>query len=151
MVDSSDLSLGIMLGTKLNDYFGLEMAYNYYSESETDVFASFGGSGAMINTTEVTSLDFGLVGFIPVTEKFSIKGFAGLALWDASITMSSTLIEGLEAAEDGNDLYYGLGLSYLPSEKLEIGLNYKILNLGLEGGDDLEITNTSLALRFHFK
>ena len=147
IVNGDDTSLAISLGSKVNQYFALEMAYNMYGTVDTDVGAPYGNPGAVLTSAEVTALDFGVVGYLPLHEKFALKGMLGVSLWNA--TLNSNLINE-EGEEDGNDIYYGIGAVITPNDKLEVGLSYKILNMGIDGAEELELSNTALNLRIFF-
>lgn len=145
IVDESDTSLAVVFGAKANKYFGFEMGYNIYGEADTDVLAPYGLPGQILTSSEITALDFGIVGYLPVSDKFAFKGLLGMSLWDATFT-SNLFSE--EAEEDGQDLYYGIAAAFTPNEKFEIALSYKILNMSIDSAEDLELRNTSLSLRF---
>lgn len=111
---------------------GLELGYFDLGAPSVDVAAESLEVGVTgISAFALLGVDIGPVGIF-------IKG--GMASWDAELALAD-----LEAAEDGSDPAYGIGLQFVFTS-LEIRAEYEVFDI--EDADDVTMASVGLAWRF---
>lgn len=148
-----DTSIGVRGAYQLSNHFSLELAYHNYGESEESYIDEFGDR--INDKVESTALNFGIKGTLPFDGGFAVYGRAGLALWDVkySATDSSMPGEVLALDDDGNDFYYGVGVSYNFTNNFFIGAEYTVTEMDVSIFNvsiDHEVKNLSLSLGYRF-
>jgi hypothetical protein len=107
--------LNVYFGTKINDYFAIEIGYESTSEEEKSATLYSGESlfGTVIDTTVPVTIDystnkirmrgshFDIVGLIPVTEATQVVASAGLAILNVRVTYNRIGDEGSLYLPDG--------------------------------------------------
>ena len=74
-IDDDDTGFNVYGGYRYNDYFAIEAAYYDFRD------VSDGG-----NKFSITGDSLGVIGSIPVAERFSLFGKVGLHTWDADVS-----------------------------------------------------------------
>lgn len=97
-IDDEDTGFKVFGGYKFNEYFGLELGFVDLGELESGT-----------NELDVDGVSFGAVGTLPLSEKFSVHGKAGVFAWDADTRGAI----GTRFSDDSDtDPFYGVGLGY---------------------------------------
>jgi len=128
-----DTSLKVFLGYQLSDKLAAEIAYSSYGEL-IDVPGT-------TSTIEVSGLEASVLGKLPVNSKFSLFGRVGFWAWDASIPFYGSYLE----LEDGVDPFFGAGLEYNPTDKLQ--LRFEVNQHEIADTDGTTVNGT-VAMRF---
>jgi len=104
-IGGTDTALKIGSGFKVTDTSGIEIYWAKYGKPEKTVNIS--GLGNTDVTTEIFSLAFEYVRYIPVADSFDLLGRFGLAFWksEVGITGAGTF------SDNGIDLSVGVGAS----------------------------------------
>ena len=136
--DVDDTSIKIFGGYKSGN-FGFEAAYHDLGkQSETDPFL---GTASI----EVTGIELSAAGYLPASNSFDLFGKIGLFIWDADFSLTGFP----SVSEDGNDLVFGFGAQFKPSQQFSIRAEYQITEIGLDGIDlDTDILSIGAALHF---
>lgn len=148
-----DTSLGLRAGMSFNKYIGLELSYHDYGEI-SDSYIDF-ADDTITDYLDTTSFNVGVVGSIPLGEKFAINGRLGIALWDFDFRETDSSLPGMSFKDDdsGVDAYYGIGVQYSPVEHFQLSLEYTVLGFEAEIGSvdvDQTVENLSLAIGYVF-
>ena len=128
--DDTSASGSVFVGYKLGKDIAIEFGYTVVSESEADQRPLDDGVVATdLQVNESVEIDFTHVAFIglwPVADNWAMRARLGLANWDfnysqALIDLNDVDFGRTEAYSDsGIDFFYGVGMSYGLSEKLEL-------------------------------
>lgn len=151
-------------GAKINDNFSVEI--NYVDFGTFDVKSKYLGVlsqeasadlGEIVTVhsadVDVSGLDISLLGFVPINDQFSFFGRIGILSWDADFNFSLS-VQGQGSgsfgeSEDGNDLSFGLGLQFKPSENLGLTFGYDKYDFDMED-DNSKIDFIHAGLKFYF-
>ncbi|MBN1379985.1 MAG: porin family protein [Gammaproteobacteria bacterium] len=124
-VTDSDTSIGIRGMFLFNDNFAVELSLNDYGTLNETYLDTWGDT--ISETFEVESTNIGVVGFLPLSETFSLSGRVGLADWDADYIYTDTAfgtIPVVVASDSDTDLYYGIGARYNAANGWLLSLEY---------------------------
>jgi OOP family OmpA-OmpF porin len=148
--DDSDTAFKIFGGYKFNPNWGIEGAYidaGELSQSGTDSFL-----GTASATIEVSGINLAVLGIIPVSERFSLQGKAGLFLWDMDVSFTSSVFGPASLNEGGTSPMFGIGGTFNINKQIGILVEYeKYLDVGEEditGEEDVDILSASLVFNF---
>lgn len=148
-----DMSYGIRGSYLANKNIALELAYQNYGETDKSYPEEGGTTSEMLSSSAIT---LGVKGILPFDNGFSLHARAGLSVWDYKVAVTNTafLEEGVSLKDDGNDLYYGIGMQYAINPQLSIGAEYTMTEMGATVADvvsiDNEVKNLGLTLSFNF-
>lgn len=131
--NGNDTGFKIFGGYSLNKHFSIEAAYINLGKPDDEIF----GTNVEI---EGTAFNAAAVGTIPLNDKFSLYGRAGIIFWDAEASSAFA-----SADDSGNDFAYGIGgaLNVTPSAKLR--LEWEAADID---GTDYGLVTLSVAWRF---
>ena len=146
-----DLSFGVRGSYSLNENISLEAAYHNFGQTDDSYVDEFGDT--INDKISSTSINFGVKGIIPLESGFSLFGRIGLSLWDVEFEETDSAFPGekFKADDDGDDIYYGVGVQYSISDQLKIGAEYSVIDMGAEIESisvDNEVKNLSLSLSY---
>ena len=151
--DESDTAIKVFGGVKFNPNLAVEAAFIYggeYSQSGTD--SSLGTATANI---EVRGINLAVLGFLPVSERFSLQGKVGLFIWDMDVTVRSITFAPFGYSsfpESGTDPMFGIGGTINISKQIGILVEYETFldvgNAGTTGKFDINVLSGSLVYRF---
>lgn len=148
-----DMSIGIRGAFALNDDFAFELTYQDYGETDDTYIDEWGDT--ISDKTSSTALNLGIQGIMPSGSNFSLIGRIGFALWDYEVKETDSAFPGVtfNASDDGNDLYYGIGMQYTANNQFIIGAEYTIteMDVTLFGiSVDHEVSNFSLSFGYSY-
>ncbi len=152
-ITGDDFSIGIRGTVTFNENFELELAYQNYGEAEDSFNGGYGNT--ISDKSTVKAFSFGVKGLIPLKNKLSLFGRAGLASWDFEVKETDSLspVFDFNGEDDGVDLYFGAGIEYSIQKTWSLGLEYTYMELGLNVSGvkaDHEVTNLGLSLGYDF-
>jgi OOP family OmpA-OmpF porin len=149
--DNRDSGYKLFGGYQFNRNFALEGGYFNLGNFGFD--ATTVPAGTLNGRIKVQGLNLDLVGILPLTEKFSVFGRAGLNYAEAKDTFSGTgavnVIRPNPSKRDTN-AKYGLGLQYDFSETLAMRLEaerYRV-NDAVGNKGDIDLVSVGLVYRF---
>ena len=104
-VDDNSTAIRIVAGWRFNDYFALEGGYHDFGDFEQTFDDGGGLSTAKLSADGFT---FGAVGSIPVSERFSLTGRAGMFFWNGTAEVNNVS----QATPEDSNLYLGAGVLF---------------------------------------
>lgn len=150
--DERDLGFKLFAGKQLNRYLALEAGY--FDLGKFDVAASTSGNGALHGETSLRGVNADLVGQLPLTDRLSLLGRAGLQYARARTHYSGNRLDAVtnpnppSGGRRGAKL--GLGLEYKLSEALALRgevERYRVNDLVGSRGD-VDLASVSLVYKF---
>ena len=124
----------IYLGYDYSENLGFEFGYVDFGKADDGVPPEW--------HLEADSLAFSLLGKAPLGEKAEVFFQFGLHMWDAEFSEDGF---GVFAEEDGNDIFYGIGVRGNITDNFGLGLRYNSYDFD---GDD--VTRLSLNAQVNF-
>ncbi len=121
---NSSTSYGLRAGYQFNSYIAVELGYQRYGEFKTFDEETKELDGKI----KVNSINFGIKGILPLSDKINLNARLGLAKWDVKIEDILQTGEPM-LKPDGTDLYYGIGADYKVNETVSIGLEYSLVEM----------------------
>lgn len=136
--DVDDNSIKIFGGYRAGN-LGIEAAYHDLgTQSQSDPFLGTA-------TIEATGLEISVAGFIAASPTFDIFGKIGLFIWDADLSLTGFP----SVSDDGNEIMFGFGAQFKPTQNFSIRGEYQITELGI-GNTDFDTDILSIGLAIHF-
>ncbi len=134
-IDDSGTALRIVAGWRFNEYFGLEGGYHNFG----DVEQTFTVDGNELNVAlSADGFTLGAVGNIPLSERFSLMGRAGMFFWDGNAEINNVS----QATPEDSNPFFGAGVNFQLSQKLQLtgdwtryeleGSASKVFSVGLQ-------------------
>lgn len=151
--EDEDTGVKIFAGIPINPNLAVEFGYVDLGETTVEFTMDSDGTSAPPGMTSISSsisvdgFNAAVVGSLPVSDSVSLNGRVGVYLWDVEAEFNSVDTTGeffndsFSVSDDGNDIYYGLGL--------DVGwlrLFYEIYDID---GDDINLAG--VAVRFGFE
>jgi OOP family OmpA-OmpF porin len=156
-LDDSDTGFGLAGGYQINDHFAVEFGYvdlgsvNYRADTtlaqgaeqaDADVTLQSSASGPVLS----------VLGILPVGERFSVFGRAGLSLLNADGTVRVTIDDMIQRASQSSqksDLVFGVGAELAFAQYYAIRLGWdRYLDVGTEDvTGDIDADVITLGLR----
>ena len=149
--DSIDKGYKLYGGYQFNRYFALEGGY--FDLGKFDFTSTTSPAGTFNGSIKLRGVNVDLVGFVPITEKLSAFGRAGLDYAQAKDSFSGTgfvHVLSPNAKESAANLKVGAGLQYAFTDKLAMrfeGERYRINDaVGHKG--DVDLISLGVVYRF---
>jgi len=150
--DERELGFKLFAGKQLNRYVALEAGY--FDLGKFGFAATTSGNGALRGETELRGVNVDLVGQLPLTQRFSLLGRAGVEYAKASTHFSGNRLNAVtnpnppSGGRRGAKL--GLGLEYKLSEALALRgevERYRV-NDAVGNRGDVDLASVSLVYKF---
>jgi OmpA-OmpF porin, OOP family len=131
-----------LIGYRFNSFFGLEANY-----------ANFGEFGGDFASAEVDGWGAAVVGFIPVSESFTIYAKAGQFFSTVDVEVA-----GFQDDFDDEQIFYGLGVSFAVAEPVDIAIEYNRYKVEIDDSEwpievdssDTDIDTLKVGVKFTF-
>ncbi len=138
--DSDDsTAYRLSAGWKFNDHFAIEAGYQDFGDFEyrRDAANQPDNSGQLISRAKLSADGFttGAVGILPLNDKFSLYGRAGMYFWDGNAEINDVS----QANPEDTNPYFGIGLSYAISERVFLTGDWTHFDLESADGDMLAV------------
>jgi OmpA-OmpF porin, OOP family len=159
-LDDSDTGFGLAGGYQLNDHFAVEITYvdlgsvNYQADATvTDGVAQAEADVRLVSSAQGPALS--ALGILPIGERFSVFGRAGLSLMNADGTARIAL-EGVSQrasqSSQKSDPVFGVGVDFGVTRHFAIRLAWdRYLDAGTEDvTGDVDVDLITLGLRVSF-
>lgn len=151
LIDDEDSASKLFLGYNSSDSLAFEGGLLDMGKvlnidiDALDTAGTFAGDVTTIDAnTEIDGVYFAAIGKIPVLGLLSLKGKAGVYMWDASgsiNTFDTTLGSASDSVTDnGSDIFYGVGVDIW-----WIGVDYEVYDID---GDKINYLGASISLQF---
>jgi OmpA-OmpF porin, OOP family len=141
-VDGKDTGWKLFGGFMFNRNFGVELAYvDLGKASYSGVFGPLPVTGGSV---EVTGFNVAGIAAIPVTDAFSLFGKLGIYSWEAE-AKDTTAGFPFSDTFDGNDLFFGAGISYSFTRNLSLRGEWERFKL-----DDVDADLLSVGFVYRF-
>jgi len=148
--DDSDTGFRVYGGYQFSPYLAAELAYVDLGKGK--IRSDLTAPAATIDTEiKVDGFDLGLKAGYPATDRLALFAKLGLFIWDAKADATANGAVGSAAAsqdDNGTDLSYGLGTSYLLSDNFVLRLDWDRYRVG--GHADADSDLFSLGAQVHF-
>lgn len=150
--DERDVGYKLFAGKQLNKYFALELSY--FDLGEFNYRATTTGGGVLASQTEYRGGALDLVGQLPLTERLSLLGRAGLQYTKASTSFSGNRLNALGNPNPPNEgrrnAKVGLGIEYKLTEALALRGEVERLRVNDAAGNrgDIDFGTVSLVYKF---
>jgi OOP family OmpA-OmpF porin len=139
--DENDYFEGLV-GYRFNGFFGLEANY-----------ANFGEFGGDLATAEVDGWGVAAVGFIPLSDTFSLYAKAGQFFSTVDVDLA-----GFTDSFDDEQIFYGLGASFAVADPVDIVIEYNRYKVEVDDSDwpvevdssDTDIDTVKIGVKFTF-
>jgi len=142
--DDKDTTWKIFGGYEINQYLGVELGLVDLGERP----ASVTGVGA--GTAKFRIFETLVVGTLPIGERFSVYGKAGIFQWDADYSFPAGTAGGADS--QGKDYTYGLGVRYHFTRnaalRLEAQRYKKVGEASMTGQFDVDVFALGVLFRF---
>jgi len=153
-VDDSDFGFKLYGGYQFNKNFALEAGYTDLGELKSHTVITSGSSGTLDGKWKAYSIDISAVGILPVNEKFSLFGRAGVSFWnlDFDLTGSGPGSGTLSESESGVGPLLAFGASFDIARQFILRAEYeRHFDLGKDdttGKGDVDLLSIGLVYRF---
>jgi len=148
--DGSDIGYKLFGGYQFTKNFAIEGGY--FNLGEFD-FSATVLPGAIDGTIEIDGVNFDLVGFLPLTKKFSLFARAGINYAETNDTFSTTGIVPLSttsASRRDTNGKFGAGLQYSFNDA--VGMRFEAeryrINDGVGNTDNADLVSLGIVYRF---
>lgn len=152
--DDTDTGYKLYVGYQLNPHFGVELGYVDLGEWSYDASFTSPAPGTARGTAEVRGVTLGLVGRVPVGERFAVLGRLGVIKpkldVDASVQSGGLSASGSETSRNLR-FNWGLGAQYDFTQTVGVRLEWERFdNLGNDdtGRGDVDLWSLGAVLRF---
>jgi len=112
-IDDNATAFRIVAGWRFNDYFALEGGYHDFGDFEQTLDIAGNQVTAVLSADGFT---FGVLGTIPLSERFALMGRAGMFFWDGNADINNVS----QATPEDTNPYFGAGLSFDATKNLQL-------------------------------
>ena len=137
-IDDSTTAFRLDTGYRFSDWFGIDAAYVNMGTLDANVEIQPGTTSLF--EASVDGFELGLVGRIPLGDKFAVFGRIGNYWWSGDAT-----IGGVTSSESGNDVSYGIGAEFAINPSLVLTADWRRYSL-----DDVDLDAAMLGLVVRF-
>jgi opacity protein-like surface antigen len=135
--DDDSAMLKAYVGTALNEYFSVELAYQNFDEaSDIDRNAELDGVSLAARFSA------------PLSERFSLYAKGGWLEWSADVYANVPEIGRVGTELDGGDWFYGAGLAFAVSSNVNMRLEYERYELENDIDPDMDVASVAIEYVF---
>jgi OOP family OmpA-OmpF porin len=138
-IDDSGTAFRVVAGWRFNEYFALEGGYHDFGDFE-QTFTVDGNELSVALSADGFTL--GAVGNIPLSERFSLMGRAGMFFWDGNADINNVS----QATPEDSNLFFGAGLNFQLSRKMQLTGDWTRYDL-----EDAASNVFSVGLQYRFR
>lgn len=130
VIDDDDQSFEVGIGYAFNRYLSVQGSYHDFGEPTGFANCPPGVLCITVTTPEPVEVDgwsASVIGHLPLGERLSLFGKAGILSWDTSASSSSL-------DDSGEDLLVGAGVSWQLTDRWGVELAYERVDLDIDSG-----------------
>jgi OOP family OmpA-OmpF porin len=149
--DERDLGFKLFVGKQLNQYLSLEAGYFDLGKFSFDAATS--GNGALRGETGFRGVNLDLVGQLPLTERFSLLGRAGMQYARTSTHFGGNRLNAVTNPDPSEKKWnpkLGLGMEYKLSEALALRAEVERYRLNDAVGNRGNVDLVSVSMLYKF-
>jgi OOP family OmpA-OmpF porin len=150
--DERDIGFKLFAGKQLNKYFAVEAGY--FDLGKFDFAATTSGNGVLRGDTAFRGVNLDLVGQLPLTQRLSLLGRAGIQYAKTRTHFSGNRLNAVTnpnpATEGNRNAKVGLGIEYKLTEALALRgevERYRV-NDAVGNRGDVDLASVSLVYKF---
>ena len=152
--NDDETAFGFWGGYSVSSNFAIEAGFGNYGEFGSSEFNSMTGNNDEDATT-ISSFNIGFKGSVPLEGGVFLQGKIGLALWEIENVTSSTdgdgdVVDLNTFSFDGEDIYFGVGVSYMINETSYLTVDYLVVELSKDVISGIDVGVFSLGVGFMF-
>ena len=154
-VEDTDFGFKFYGGYQFNRNFAIEAGYTDFGKFTSHSVIISGGSGTGDGEWKAYSLDVSALGILPVGDRFSLFGRAGLSFWNLDFTFTAMGPGGVGVAsqsESGVSPLLGIGAKFDVTPQLalraEIERHFSVGDSNTTGESDIDLFTVGLQYRF---
>lgn len=137
-VDDSDTGFKLFGGYRFNENWAVEGFYADFGAPEGTPFG-------IPASTEITGYGAQIVGAFPVSDQVELFGKLGFISWDEDFSAFGMVTN----SDDGEDLTYGIGVTFNVSEQVSIRGEWEFYDIADEFGDiDVDLLSVGFEYKF---
>ena len=150
--DTRDVGGKLFVGKQLNKYIAIEASY--FDLGKFNYRATTTGNGVLASETEYRGGALDLVGQLPLTQRFSVLGRAGLHYTKATTSFTGNRLNALDNPNPPNEgrrnAKVGVGIEYKLTEALALRGEVERLRVNDAAGNrgDIDFGTVSLVYKF---
>jgi OmpA-OmpF porin, OOP family len=149
--DERDLGFKLFVGKQLNQYLSVEAGYFDLGKFSFDATTS--GNGVLHGQTGFRGANLDLVGQLPLSERWSLLGRAGMQYAKSSTEFSGNRLNAVTSPSSGHKEWnhkFGVGLEYKLSEALALRAEVERYRLNDAVGNRGDVDLVSLSMLYKF-
>lgn len=152
--DRRDLAFKVLAGYQMNRYFALEGGY--FDLGKFGYTATTAPAGTLTGEARVRGLNLDLLGRLPVTDKFSVFGRAGVTYAQTRDSFRGTglvVVNNPNPSERDTNMKFGVGMEYAftPSLAARAEIERYRINDAVGNRGDIDMASIGLIYRFGAK
>ncbi|MGH8854365.1 MAG: OmpA family protein [Telluria sp.] len=151
-VDNKDVGYKVFVGKQLSRYFAVE--FGYFDLGEYSFAANTTANRVLRGETDYRGVNLDLVGQLPLTERFSLLGRAGVQYAKARTDFTGNILNAVTNPNPPNEgrrhAKLGVGAEYKLTEALALRAEverYRVTD-GVQNNGDIHMASLSLAYKF---
>ena len=137
-IDDSATAFRLDTGYRFSNWFGFDAAYVNMGTLDANVEVQPGTTSSFEASAD--GFELGLVGRIPLGDKFAVFGRIGNYWWSGDVT-----IDGVESSESSSDVSYGIGAEFAIRPSFVLTADWRRYTL-----DDVDLDAAMLGLVVRF-
>ena len=154
-VDETDIGFKLYGGYQFNKNFALEAGYTDFGELTSHTVVTSPGSATGDGKWKAYSIDISAVGILPINEKFSLFGRAGVSFWNLDFDFTANGPGGTfgdSESENGVGPLLAIGASFDLARQFTLRAEYeRHFDIGKDdttGKSDVDLVSIGLVYRF---
>lgn len=112
-VDDDSTAFRIVGGWRANPYFALEIGYHNFGDFRQTIDAAGAANTIKLSADGFT---FGVTGSVPVSDRFSLLGRAGVFFWDGNAKVNNVS----QATPEDTNPFFGAGVGFAINKSFQL-------------------------------
>lgn len=138
-VDANSTAYRLVGGWSFNDYFSLEGGYHDFGDFEQTVDTPNGLATARLSADGFL---FGAIGRIPLSERFTLSGRAGMFFWNGTAEINNVS----QASPEDSNLFLGVGGMFDVTDRIQLTTDWIRYEL-----EDVNSSVFSVGFQYRFR
>jgi OOP family OmpA-OmpF porin len=138
-IDDNSTAFRLVGGWNFNDYFSLEAGYHDFGDFEQTFDTPDGPVTARLGADGFL---FGAIGHIPLSERFTLSGRAGMFFWNGTAEINDVS----QASPEDNNLFLGAGVMFDVTDRFKLTTDWTRYEL-----EDVNSSVFSVGFQYRFR